>query len=962
MHCCFMFSPLRQMDSSKSEVAPSVADYLEKEKLCQELCKTITESVECTNNVPITSLNIQSSALLPELNSDQDIEEILQQISDYLVTHFGENSQCTEDGISEGLSVEEILKEAECIVRASTPYFERKLNSCSSDPLPLVKNIKHLSSVKKIIQKNYLSKTNNKSKDKDVLEPECIAQEKPTELHDSMVNRAQNLEGNEFNLNKNNNTPKVDEVKAPTKNEINDVNSGLNSSFNNIMEEEKQYEIVQNELTLSDLQTVPPNATYTVTKEGIKLCRSMTDINIHKQEEHQNTIADLNKQIAALTTKVAEYEKMEANLKRTENLATMERQRVQLLQDEIRSQEDLIESYQNENQRLSNDLITAKEIWKETEEQLVEKVRKLDQQLKLITVKNSKDYEELHNKYRKAQDTIKKLDNEIKIIKEEKSLLEKTNEELTVDVTRLNCEVEEYKKELQEWGKTEREKLAVLESNAVIQSKLSQANTEVTRKQTEIIRLNGEIGRLRGELEKIRLGSVVNHSTDNSCTITQLQAALAMERENCRDVSNERDSLIKEIAELKRQLKEMESIIIKRSKSGICFPPLSDYQLNSHSKNIPNDIITDKKNKDLERQMVESKSELNVTKQMLKEQQVKYENEIFELEQQIKKLQKENNSLKHLLEDQPSKSRRVTAAINSAKEDAHLLATIRGLKMELNAREKDIIRLNKELDDTKKTNKRLQKERERSLNPGNKLRASIPVSIGKDIEKSVSRPGSEVSVCSSKDYNPVLYEEEQETLIFLRTENRSLREEIKKLEQDLISLHNKRIQDLSDLQEQHEVEVARLVRDHAAKHASSTVAHLQSQLYTQQMVIHHLKDQIKELETRLQEVSMLKAERDHLETTLIEANKKIARLHDLASPESVQYSGLLEKLEFLERRHEVREQKLQSIVRDLIAKQGQGGTCSSNCRDKLLNKNREICYYRAEMDKILDTLSEFRWN
>lgn len=58
-----------------------------------------------------------------------------------------------------------------------------------------------------------------------------------------------------------------------------------------------------------------------------------------------------------------------------------------------------------------------KEIWKETEEQLVEKVRKLDQQLKLITVKNSKDYEELHNKYRKAQDTIKKLDNEIKIIK-----------------------------------------------------------------------------------------------------------------------------------------------------------------------------------------------------------------------------------------------------------------------------------------------------------------------------------------------------------------------------------------------------------------------------------------------------------------------------------------------------------------------------------------------------------------
>lgn len=31
-----------------------------------------------------------------------------------------------------------------------------------------------------------------------------------------------------------------------------------------------------------------------------------SDINIHKQEEHQNTIADLNKQIAALTTKVSD--------------------------------------------------------------------------------------------------------------------------------------------------------------------------------------------------------------------------------------------------------------------------------------------------------------------------------------------------------------------------------------------------------------------------------------------------------------------------------------------------------------------------------------------------------------------------------------------------------------------------------------------------------------------------------
>ena len=51
---------------------------------------------------------------------------------------------------------------------------------------------------------------------------------------------------------------------------------------------------------------------------------------------------------------------------------------------------------------------------------------------------------------------------------------------------------------------------------------------------------------------------------------------------------------------------------------------------------------------------------------------------------------------------------------------------------------------------------------------------------------------------------------------------------------------------MSDLQEQHDREMNSMRREQASKHSSSTVAHLQGQLYTQQMVIHHLKQQIKE--------------------------------------------------------------------------------------------------------------------
>lgn len=50
------------------------------------------------------------------------------------------------------------------------------------------------------------------------------------------------------------------------------------------------------------------------------------------------------------------------------------------------------------------------------------------------------------------------------------------------------------------------------------------------------------------------------------------------------------------------------------------------------------------------------------------------------------------------------------------KEDTHLLATIRGLRQDLVNREKEISKLNKEVDEVRQTNRRLQKEREKQLN------------------------------------------------------------------------------------------------------------------------------------------------------------------------------------------------------------------------------------------------------
>jgi protein QN1 len=51
----------------------------------------------------------------------------------------------------------------------------------------------------------------------------------------------------------------------------------------------------------------------------------------------------------------------------------------------------------------------------------------------------------------------------------------------------------------------------------------------------------------------------------------------------------------------------------------------------------------------------------------------------------------------------------------AVREDAHLLATIRGLKLELAAKDKELLKIRRDLDESAKTNRRLQRERERQL-------------------------------------------------------------------------------------------------------------------------------------------------------------------------------------------------------------------------------------------------------
>lgn len=110
------------------------------------------------------------------------------------------------------------------------------------------------------------------------------------------------------------------------------------------------------------------------------------------------------------------------------------------------------------------------------------------------------------------------------------------------------------------------------------------------------------------------------------------------------------------------------------------------------------------------------------------------------------------------------------------KEETHLLATIRGMQTDLTNKEKQIMKFQKEIDELRKTNRRLQKERESNLK-GEKIKET-------KVEKSVKTPDTPTDAL-------------EEELQLVREEKEKLKCQLCRMEEDFQGLKTKRIQDVS---------------------------------------------------------------------------------------------------------------------------------------------------------------------
>ncbi|XP_060521681.1 centrosomal protein of 162 kDa isoform X2 [Cylas formicarius] len=354
-------------------------------------------------------------------------------------------------------------------------------------------------------------------------------------------------------------------------------------------------------------------------------------------------------------------------------------------------------------------------------------------------------------------------------------------------------------------------------------------------------------------------------------------------------LQNEKDSRC--IQDLNRQIKEMERIIARKhpdSVSALIVAAKEDAtDTNLTARKLLEDRIKVLEQEVVSRDSQQAKVFLEIQEKFNK-MKSKYESHIEDLELHVSDLkdqlkrkadtfdiytqtiydekipQKDTFTISTQTDSAPVKTK-VTASNTKkeVKEDAHLLATIRGLQADLSNKEKVISKLQKEVDEVKKTNRRLQKEREGSLRN---------ISDRKEFRSYPERLSAQSRSNSAQDFR-------KGELQQLKEERDKLKQQLIRLEEDYQALKNKRLEDLTALQEAHEREISNYML---------SVTPLREQLELQQVSVATLQSQL--LKTK-EELAMVTVDRDHLNSRLVNST----HLDSKDGVDSLEVAALLKK-------------------------------------------------------------------
>lgn len=537
--------------------------------------------------------------------------------------------------------------------------------------------------------------------------------------------------------------------------------------------------------------------------------------------------------------------------------------KIVLLEQELEKQENLICAYETENKKLMQDT-----------KRMQEELKSLQSKQK-ITVSEANDMQQLTDRMKDLQEETLKLNLEVSELKEKNVDCLLKNDDLTQQNSLLTDELEMFKEQLRAKNNFITDRLQVMSTTELdlkkqledLSIKLSSKSEQLRVTKQELEKFQQNILPLEKELLELRIKEGnLQEKLQISKSHTEREKQLTQKLKDQVILDN------KKIIDLNRQVRELERILKRKNPDSVSALILT---ANSEQEKIGSEKV-----KLLEERIASLENEIkdkeNVAQQNLVDLQKKFSDmkekyvvQITELEAKLleatakehklyndmftqttvrhvesknMETNKRDEKASAMEEKKDQKAMKVGPKSQNPKEDTHLIATIRGLKLEIANKDKAVSKITKEYQELQKTNRRLQKEREKLLNDRRSFRSmdfdrafrGMKNGEGNDQNSNVYQNGhvsdsQRLSSSTPKLYDPMQYTENGKNGVIkkLTNENDILKEELNKMNKDFMALKSKRLYDLNLLQEEHEREMATLVKEYSIKFGDSKVVKLQ---------------------------------------------------------------------------------------------------------------------------------------
>lgn len=392
-------------------------------------------------------------------------------------------------------------------------------------------------------------------------------------------------------------------------------------------------------------------------------------------------------------------------------------------------------------------------------------------------------------------------------LKETKTLLENNETNISKQTFNIKQDLESVTEQLKDTREQNTAFQLQLDNLTKTHQELKFAYDELlgVRKSLElrITETDANLKKCKNELASVKEGNVKLSESE-----ANLKRLLEIERLQSKTARLQSEKDAKCIQDLNRQVKEMERIIQRKHPDSVSALIVAS-KTESETNLMSTRTLLENRIKQLESEAtvreVQSTKVFSEVQEKFNAMKAKYESHIEDLETHVNdlksQLKSKSDTYDIYTQTYSDESRRVDKDTTSTgcqtdqtkpplkkkpdnrtpereqKEETHLLVTIRGMQTDLTNKEKMVTKLQKEIDELRKTNRRLQKERESNL------------------KGERAKDGGKFEKTNGVVQTPT--ENLESELVMMREERDKIKTQLCRMEEDFQNLKTKRIQDVS---------------------------------------------------------------------------------------------------------------------------------------------------------------------